>query len=68
MSDYSFSQIHLYKDGDQKDPAYERQIAVEAAVEIVRAYCLGGGRRNSPSSESDDIAKIADNIQAALKV
>jgi hypothetical protein len=65
--------IRLYDDSSDLDEGTKRKYAVEAALELIKADCLGGmGGASTASSVLDfrmeKLSKFADQIQEALKV
>ncbi len=47
-----------------------RHVAVEAALEVIRAFCLGGRTSTTDATVNDlfkNLSTYADRIQAALK-
>ncbi len=60
----SENKISLYCSESKLTEAQKRQIAVEAALEIIRAGALGGEGAMTPKFNS--LSKFADNIQEAL--
>lgn len=64
--------IRLYDDSSDLDEGTKRKYAVEAALELIKADCLGGmgGESTAGSvlgSHINNLSKYADNIQEALK-
>lgn len=65
--------INLYSDDDETSPNIKRRNAVEAALALIQADCLGhmGGASNYGSSLDANMSKLseyADKIQEALLV
>ena len=60
--------IQLYEDDAILSEESKRKLAVEAALEIIRASALGGSDINPLSEQMDNLPKYADIIQASLEV
>ena len=65
--------ISIYSTNDGYNEADQRKIAVEAALELIRADCLGGMGGGSQAAtvlemHFNNLSKYADQIQEALKV
>ncbi|MDX1998661.1 MAG: hypothetical protein SF066_13165 [Thermoanaerobaculia bacterium] len=62
--------IRLYDHKPDAKPdikAHNRRLAVEAALEIIRAATLGGNFANHLSGEMNNVGHYANIIQAALR-
>ena len=62
--------ISLYKAGtatSEDSHMHNRKLAVEAALEVIRSAALGGALSAGLYYEFDNLAKYADQIQAALE-
>jgi len=69
---YSLPPIQLYSEAAQRDSSSKRMLAVGAALELIRADCLGGYGGESNSCLKLDfymekLSTYADAIQEALK-
>ena len=65
--------IRLYDDTSDIDEGTKRKFAVEAALALIQADCLGGmgGESKAGSvldNNMDKLSEFADRIQEALKV
>lgn len=64
MSD---KRISLYSAKSDKSPEWKRQVAVEAALEIIKAEASGGKQTMYSDPSVNILSQYADHIQNALE-